>query len=38
MGSANSVFINGQRTPEPYRLNHGDQVLLGDTVLRFVVR
>lgn len=38
MGSANSVFINGRRTPEPYRLNHGDQVLLGDTVLRFVVR
>ena len=38
MGSANTVHINGQRTPEPYRLNHGDQVLLGDTVLRFVVR
>lgn len=38
MGSANSVYINGRRTPEPYRLRHGDQVMLGDTVLRFVVR
>lgn len=35
LGSSNGTFVNGQRIHEPTRLNHGDQIKIGGSLLVF---
>lgn len=35
LGSTGGTFVNGQPVTAPYRLRHGDQVQIGETVLMF---
>ena len=37
LSSRNGTWVNGKRIPGPTRLNHGDKILLGDTVFRLRV-
>ena len=38
LGSANGVAVNGEPVLTPRALEHGDQIELGDTTLRFYLR
>ena len=35
LGSANGTFVNGQRIEEPYRLQNGDRISVGDVELGY---
>jgi len=37
LGSANGVFVNGQKIYEPFKLTSGDLIEVGSSVFRFVV-
>ena len=38
LGSSNGTFINGERLTGARVLNHGDEIMLGKTILRFDAR
>lgn len=35
LGSTNGTFLNARRIPQPLRLCNGDQILIGETALKF---
>jgi adenylate cyclase len=35
LGSTNGTYLNGRRIPQPSRLSHDDEIVIGETVLKF---
>src|SRR6266404_9560377 len=35
LGSTNGTYLNGRRIPQPLRLSHDDEIMIGETVLQF---